>query len=90
MISTEGHELQEGSATWVEEDASRPLCSRGILDYSEACVASRTVVIVHRNLEVPALKVGVRGSDPVAFAISPRNLEDVQWADEAVIWADTH
>ena len=43
-------------------------------------------MIVHRNLEVPALKVGVRGSDPVAFAISPRNLEDVQWADEAVIW----
>ena len=64
--------------TWIEEDASQFLCSGGILDYREVCITSRTVVIIHRNLEVPALKVGIRRVNPEALTVSPRKLEGVQ------------
>ena len=64
--------------TWIEEDAPEFLRSRGILDHCKSCITSRTVVIVHRNLEIPALKVGIRGSNAKALTASPRKLGDVQ------------
>jgi hypothetical protein len=65
--------------TWVEEDGAQFLrSSRGVLDYREPCRSGRAVVIVHRNIEVCTFQVGVRGIDPEALAIPPRNLQDIQ------------
>ena len=75
---TKCHEQQGGAVTWIEEDATQFLRSRGILCYREACIPGRTVMIVHRNLEVPASKVRIRRINPEALTISPRNLGEFQ------------
>ena len=50
FTSTKGREQKVGSITWIEEDGTELLGSRGILDYRKTCIASRGVVIVHRDL----------------------------------------
>ena len=68
-----------GWITWVEEDGAQLLrSSRSVLDYREACRSSRTVVIVHRNIQGSAFQVRIRGIDPEALATTPRNLQDNQ------------
>ena len=42
--------------TWVEEDGTQLLRSgHRVLGHRKLCITSRTVVVVHRNLEVSAL-----------------------------------
>jgi hypothetical protein len=78
FTSAEGGERAGELITWIEEDTTELLRSRGVLDYRKACVTGGGVMIVHRNLEVGAFKVGIRRVNPKALAISPRNLDGVQ------------
>ena len=64
--------------TWIKEDATEFRRGRSILDYGKACITSGAVLIVHRNLEVRTLEVGIRGVDPEVVTTSPRYLEDIQ------------
>ena len=45
------------SITWIGEDGTEFLRGGGVLDNRKACIASRTIVIVHRNIKVRALEV---------------------------------
>ena len=59
----------------IEEDATQLLGSScSVLDHRKACRTGRAKV-VHRNLEVPALTVGVRAGEPKALTTAPRDLE---------------
>ena len=78
VISTKGRGRQERSITWIEEDAPEFLRRRSIFCYREACIPGRAVMIVHRNLEVPALKVRIHRTNPEALTIAPRNLGEFQ------------
>ena len=60
--------------TWIEEEATQFIRGRSVLDYCETRIPGRAIVIVHRNLKIPALKVGIRGVDSKDFAASPRDL----------------
>ena len=60
--------------TKIEEEATQLLRGRSVLDYCETSIPSRAVVVVHRDLKVPALKVGIRGIDSKSFATFPRDL----------------
>ena len=60
--------------TWIEKDATEFLRIRSILDYGKACIASRAVVIVHWDLQVRALEVGIGGVDPETLTTAPRDL----------------
>ena len=64
--------------TWVEEHSARFLGNRGVLDYRKTCIAGRGAVIVHRDLDVRALKVGTLGVNPEVLTAPPRNLGDHQ------------
>ena len=69
-------EQQRERITWIEEDAAQLLGSScSILDHREACFTGRAVMIVHWNLEVSALEVGICAVDPKAVATSPGNLQ---------------
>ena len=45
--------------TWIEEEVALFLLGGRVLGNGEACSTSRAVVIVHRNLDVRASKVGI-------------------------------
>jgi len=80
-MSVEDHERWMECVTWIEEDGTKLRRSRrGVLDHREVCRSSGAVVIVHRNIEDPALQVGVRGINPEALTAAPRNLQGVQEA----------
>ena len=64
--------------TWIEEEATQLLRGRSVLDYCETSIPSRAIVIVHRDLKVSALKVGIRGIDSKNFTPSPRDLRSIQ------------
>ena len=65
--------------TRIEEDGAQLLvCGCGQLDDGEACISSRAVVIVHRDLEVCALQVGDGDVHSEALAAAPGNLQDTQ------------
>ena len=68
----------EGVITWVKEDGTLLLYSCGILHYGEACISSRAIMVIHRNLEISTLEVGICGIDFEDLAGSPRNLGVVQ------------
>ena len=78
VLLVTGQEKKVEYFTWVEEDGTQLLRCRSILNYRKARVANRTVVIVHWDLEISALEVGVRGINTEYLAASPRNLEGVQ------------
>ena len=78
MTLAKGDKLRVESVTWIEEDSTQFLGRRGVLYDREACIAGRAVMIIHRNFEVPALKVGICGVDPEAPTASPRNLKGIQ------------
>jgi len=61
--------------TWIEEYSTLLLrngCS--VLHHREACRSSGAVMVIHRNLEESTLEVRVRGIDPEARAVAPRDL----------------
>lgn len=80
--------MDDGLTTWVEENATQFLRGCSVLDYGKSRIASRAVVIVHRNLEVSTLKVWIRGSDTEDLAIPPRNLQDVHKGHDKVTLAE--
>jgi hypothetical protein len=61
--------------TWIEEDGTQLLGrSCRVLAHRKSCITSGAVVIVHRNLEEPALQIRICGINPEALTTSPRNL----------------
>ena len=78
MTLTKKDELGVKSLTWVEEDGTQFLGRRGVLYGRDTCIAGRAVMIIHRNFEVPALKVELCGIDPEILTASPRNLKVIQ------------
>jgi predicted transcriptional regulator len=66
------------SFTWIEEEPALPIPSGCVFCDRNACIASGAIVIVHRDLDVCALEVGIGGIKPKALATSPRNLEGIQ------------
>ena len=79
LRETSVNEQQRERITWIEEDAAQLLGSGcSILDHGKACFTGRAVVIVHWDLEISALEVGIRAVDPKSLTISPRNLQYVR------------
>jgi hypothetical protein len=71
--------------TWIEEKATQLLGSSAhVLDHRKVCITSKCVVIVHSDLEISALKVGICGIDPEATTTSPKYLQDTQedWGED--------
>jgi len=65
--------------TWIEEDGAQLVRSCGQLDDGQACVASRAVVIVHRDVERSTFQAGDCGVHPEALALvgTPGNLQGI-------------
>jgi len=80
--SADDYEPEMKWVTWVEEDGAQLVRSRGQLDHGEACVSSRAVVIVHRDLEVRTFQVGDGGihSEALTLVGTPGNLQGTQEA----------
>ena len=78
--SAQDYGLGMKSITWIEEDGALLPLGCGQLDDGEACISSRDVVIVHRDLEVRTFKVGDGGIYSKAFALvgTPGDLKDTQ------------
>ena len=72
------YELRMEWITWVEENSSQLICdSRGVLGYRKACRSDGAIMIIHWNLEVSTLQVGVGGIKSEVLTTAPRDLQDV-------------
>ena len=64
--------------TWIEKDGPQLLPSRRQLDHREARIAGGAIMIIHRNLQVPAFQAGVRDVRAKALTTPPGNLRHTQ------------
>ena len=75
----EYYEWWMGWVTWIEKDGPQLLPSRRQLYHREARNACGAIVIIHRDVEVPAFQVGTRGISAKALTTPPGDLQALRW-----------